>query len=203
MSILMRILLATSAAALAVACAKKAEEAAPAETAGTDAVATMAEAEDDPNIVGSATISITLTNNAPVFSAVASGYCIPHESCVSGVNLDAEGNVDLSTFPDGDITISVSLDDSAWNAGYKFPSDPYQGVAIVIWPSGTTEPTPVFGQANWPAEFAAPTVSSDLRTLSFIDDDADQQNYEYDIGLDGPNGRVVLDPEIKNGGGNK
>jgi hypothetical protein len=199
-----RLLLAASAASLIAGCSKQAtEEAAPAEPASEPEAAEvepMMEAETDTAPIGSATITITLENNAPVFSAVSSGYCIPHESCVSGVNLNAEGNVDLSTFPEGDITINVTLDDAAWAANYRFPSDPYQAVAIVIWPAGTSEPTPTFGQANWPAEFQAPSVSSDQRTLTFIDDDDDQQNYEYDIGLNGPNGRVVLDPKIENGG---
>jgi hypothetical protein len=195
-------LLAACSAPLALACSKQAEEAAPAETAAI-VEADAADAATDSDPIGSATISVTLVNNAPAFSSVASGYCIPHESCMSGVNLTAEGNVDLTEFPEGDITINVTLDDTMWAANYRFPSDPYQAVAVVIWPAGAPEPSPVFGQANWPAEFAPPSVSSDLRTISFVDDDDDQQNYEYDIALDGPNGRIVLDPEIKNGGGNK
>lgn len=207
-----RLLLAASAATLVFACAKKAEETPAAETPAaeeaapeTEAVEPVAEDATDPNQIGTANIAITLNAGEPAFGAVASGYCPPGGGpCAGGIDLDAEGNVDLSQFPSGDIAVSVAFDDVSWAAGYRFPSDPYQAVAIVIWPAGTTEPTPSFGQANWPAEFQAPTVSSDLRTLTFIDDDADTQNYEYDIGVTAADGsRIVMDPEIKNGGHGK
>lgn len=201
-----RLMLAASAATLVFACARKAEEPAAetpiAEEAApeTEAAEPIAEAETDPNQIGTANIAITLNAGEPAFGSVASGFCAPGGGCAGGINLDAEGNVDLSQFPAGDIEISVAFDDVSWAAGYRFPSDPYQAVAIVIWPAGTTEPTPTFGQASWPAEFQAPTVSPDLRTLTFIDDDADQQNYEYDIGITAADGsRIVMDPEIKNG----
>ena len=46
-----------------------------------------------------------------------------------------------------------------------------------------------------------PAVSSDQKSVSWTDLESDQNVYEYSIGLDGPNGRVVMDPKISNGGG--
>ncbi|MDZ7628815.1 MAG: hypothetical protein U5J99_10485 [Parvularculaceae bacterium] len=211
-SVAMRAILAAALLPLAAACEKKAEDAAPAPTA--DIVAEepvsepMVEAEtmvEDAAPIGSANVTVTLTNGAPAFGAVSEGACaVGGGSCVSGVNLNAAGNVDLSGFPAGDITINVNLDASVTGAGYSFPSDPYQAVAIVVIPAGTiTAPIPVFGQANWPAEFDAPSVSS--AALSFVDKEDDQKAYEYSIQLQGPNGMLVMDPKIQGGGsgGNK
>jgi hypothetical protein len=203
-----RLLLAASCAALAVACAKKEEAAAPAEKV-EEAVVAEAPA-DEPMVeaevmaeaapIGSANVTVTMTNGAPAFGTVSEGACAPGGgSCVSGINLAAAGNVDLSGFPPGDITINVNLDSSVTGAGYSFPSDAWQAVAIAVIPPGTvTAPIPVFGQANWPAEFDAPSVSS--ATLSFVDKEDDQNAYEYSIQLQGPNGMMVMDPKIQNGG---
>jgi hypothetical protein len=208
-----RVLLAVSVIALVSACAKKGD--APAEPAAAEpAVEAVAEPEAEPVVeaevadaapIGSANITVTMTNGAPAFGTVSEGACAPGGgSCVSGINTNAAGNVDLTGFPPGDITINVNLDSSVTGAGYSFPSDPYQAVAIVVIPAGSiTAPIPVFGQANWPAEFDAPSVSG--ATLSFVDKEDDQQAYEYSIQLQGPNGMLVMDPKIQNGsgGGNK
>jgi hypothetical protein len=200
-------------ASLAIACAKKAE--APAEPAAAEPVIeAVTEAEAEPMVeaevadgapVGSANVTVTLTNGAPAFGTVSEGACaVDGGSCVSGINTNAAGNVDLTGFPPGDITINVNLDSTVTGAGYSFPSDPYAAVAIVVIPAGTiTAPIPVFGQANWPAEFDAPSVSG--ATLSFVDKEDDQQAYEYSIQLQGPNGMLVMDPKIQNtkGTGNK
>ena len=202
-----RLLVFASCAALAVACARKAE--APAEPAAAEpAVDAVTEPEVEPVVeaevgdaapIGSADVTVTLTNGAPAFGTVSEGACTPGGSCVGGINMNAAGNVDLTAFPPGDITINVNLDSSVTGAGYSFPSDPYAAVAIVVIPPGTvTAPIPVFGQANWPAEFDAPSVSG--ATLSFVDKEDDQQAYEYSIQLQGPNGMLVMDPKIQNGG---
>lgn len=196
-------------AAVAAACAKK--DAAPAESvveAVTESVVEpMVEAEvADAAPIGSANITVTLTNGVPAFGTVSEGACAPDGgSCVSGINLAAAGNVDLSGFPPGDITINVNLDATVTGAGYSFPSDPYAAVAIVVIPQGSiTSPVPVFGQANWPAEFDAPSVNG--ATLTFVDKEDDQQAYEYSIALVAPDGSALtIDPKIENrgGGGNK
>lgn len=208
-----RLFCAVSCAAIIVACAKTDEApAAPAATEpAVDAVAEpevepMVEAVEDAAPIGAATITVTMTNGAPAFGSVSEGACNPGGGCFGGISLTAAGNVDLTGYPAGDITITVSLDDTVAGAGYSFPSDPYQAVAIVVIPAGTiTAPVPVFGQANWPAEFAAPTASS--TTLSFVDSDDDQQAYEYSIQLQRSDGSMlVMDPKIQNGtsgGGNK
>jgi hypothetical protein len=211
----MRLALAVSAIALAMGCAKKAEDAADksgdaaSESAGAEAAPeiegeAMAEAEDAPPI-GSANVTVTMTNGQPAFGAVSEGACAQGGSpCVSGVNLNAAGDVNLAGFPPGDITINVNLDSSVTGAGYSFPSDPWAAVAIAVIPPGTvTAPIPVFGQANWPAEFDAPSVSG--ATLSFVDKEDDQNAYEYSIQLVAPGGAMlVMDPKIENGGtGNK
>lgn len=195
-----RLLMFVSCAALAVACAKKVE--APAEPA----VEAVEEPEVEPTVeaevgdtapIGSANVTVTLTNGAPAFGSVSEGACAPGGGCIGGINLNAAGDVDLTGFPAGDITINVNLDSSVTGAGYAFPSDAYQAVAIVVIPAGTvTAPIPVFGQANWPAEFDAPSVSG--ATLSFVDKEDDQQAYEYSIQLQGPNGMMVMDPKIQN-----
>lgn len=201
----MRAIIAAALMPLAAACEKKAEVAAPAADAVVEEP--MVEAEtmvEDAAPIGSADITVTLTNGAPAFGAVSEGACAPGGGCIGGINTNAAGNVDLSGFPAGDITINVNLDSSVTGAGYSFPSDPYQAVAIVVIPAGTiTAPIPVFGQANWPAEFDAPSVSS--AALSFVDKDDDQNAYEYSIQLQGPNGILVMDPKIQGGGsgGNK
>jgi hypothetical protein len=204
-----RLFLAASALTLLTACEKKAESAAAPSAPAEEVVAEpdsasepVIEAETAPAPIGSANVTVTMTNGAPAFGAVSEGACAPGGSCVGGVNLNAAGDVDLSGFPPGDITINVNLDSSVTGAGYSFPSDAYQAVAIAVIPPGTvTAPIPIFGQANWPAEFDAPSVTSS--TLSFVDKEDDQQAYEYSIQLQGPNGMMVMDPQIKNGGQDK
>lgn len=189
-------MLVASAAALAVSCAKKAEE--PAADAVEPAAEPMVEADvADAAPIGSANVTVTMTNGQPAFGAVSEGACAGG-GCVGGVNLNAAGDVDLSGFPPGDITINVNLDASTTGAGYSFPSDPWQAVAIaVIPPNSTTAPVPVFGQANWPAEFDAPSVSG--ASVSFIDKEDDQNAYEYSIQLQGSDGSMtVIDPKITN-----
>ena len=209
-----RLLLAASLAALASACEKKAEAPADPASAGP-VVEAVAGSEIEPMVesdvadaapIGSANITVTLTNGAPAFGQVSEGACAPGGACIGGLDLNAAGNVDLSGFPPGDITINVNLDATVTGAGYSFPSDPYAAVAIVVIPAGSiTAPIPVFGQSNWPAEFDAPSVSG--ATLSFIDKEDDQQAYEYSIALVAPDGSaLVMDPKIQNGtsgGGNK
>ncbi len=201
-----RTILLLSTALIAVACAKK--DAAPAEpvveAASEPAIEPMVEAEvADAAPIGSANITVTMTNGVPAFGTVSEGACAPGGgSCMSGINLAAAGNVDLSGFPPGDITINVNLDSTVTGAGYSFPSDPWQAVAIVVIPTGTiTAPIPVFGQSNWPPEFDAPSVSG--ASVVFVDKEDDQQAYEYSIQLLGPNGAFVIDPKITNGTGNK
>ena len=207
---LMRALLVVSVAAIAAACAKKEDAAAPtgaaeksaAETAAPEAEP-MVEAETgaaDAAPIGSANVTVTMTNGQPAFGAVGEGFCITGGACMGGINLNAAGDIDLSWFPPGDVTINIALDSSATGAGYSLPGDPYQAVAIAVIPPGTvTAPIPVFGQANWPAEFDAPSVSNGA--LSFVDKEDEQDGYEYSIQLQGPGGLVVMDPKITNGGG--
>ena len=205
-----RLLIALSCAAIAAACAKK-EEAPAAPAADPVAEAAPAEPEimveeaefADAAPIGSANVTVTLTNGAPAFGTVSEGACAPGGGCIGGIDTNAAGNVELSGFPPGDITINVNLDSTVTGAVYSFPADPWHAVAIVVIPAGTvTAPIPVFGQANWPAEFDAPSVSSS--TLSFVDKEDDQQAYEYSIQLQGPNGMMVMDPKITNSGsGNK
>jgi len=210
-------MIAACVAALAAACAKKADEGAPAAEAGSPAVeagSTAPEAEvalptpaADAAPIGSANVSITLdANKNPAFSAVSEGFCIAGGACMGGIDTNAAGNIDLSWFPPGDVTVTVQLDDTAYGAGWRVPGDPWQAVAIVVVPPGSpTSPIPVFGQANWPQEFDAPSVSGQ-RSITFIDKEDDQNAYEYAIGLVNPAGtNVTIDPRIRNGsdGGNR
>ncbi|MGD9799727.1 MAG: hypothetical protein AB7F91_06025 [Parvularculaceae bacterium] len=213
----MKILLAASAATLLFACAKKAEEATTAETAApeaataapdTDAVETTELAAGRPAPIGSATVTIGLNaanNNAPYFSAAGAGYCIPGGGCAGGIVKDT-GDVDLSGFPPGDVTVTVSLDDASYTAGYRFPASPFDSIGIATWPVGqSTEPpdfTPMFGANAWPRQdFQPPSVSGDKRSVTFLDEESAEDSYQYAIQLDGPAGRVLLDPRIQNGGG--
>ncbi|MDH4166330.1 MAG: hypothetical protein OEY13_12105 [Gammaproteobacteria bacterium] len=191
-------------ALLLAGCSKPAEQAA-VETAppaaAPEAVTPMVAAATDPNQIGTASIAVGWQNNALVFASAGEGFCVKGGGCQSGVVLNT-GNVDLSSFPPGDVLITVALNDDAFNAGYRFPTDGYQAVALAIDPPGDpVAPTPVFGQANWPAGFLMPVVSSDQKSVSWTDLESDENAYEYSIGLNGPNGRVVMDPKITNGGG--
>lgn len=194
-----RFLIAASAATLIFACAKKEDEtatdAAPADEMATTDEATAdatVETADDPNQVGTANVEIGMQNGAPYFSEASEGFCASG-ACQSGVVLDT-GDVDLSGFPPGDVLVTVTLNQDALGAGYSFPSDGYQAVGIAIIPPGG----PQFGQQYWPSGFLAPVVSGN--SVSFTDLESDESAYEYSIGLNGPNGRIVMDPTITNGG---
>lgn len=202
-------MLAAGIAILLAGCSKPAEQAA-VETPAAEPAAAVAEpapvepmvaAATDPNQIGTASVSIGWQNNALVFASTSESFCVVNRGCQGGTGVGT-GNIDLSSFPPGNVLITVTLDDDAWNAGFRLPTDGYQAVALAIDPPGApTAPTPVFGQANWPAGFVMPAVSSDQRSVSWTDLESDQNVYEYSIGLQGPNGRVVMDPKISNGGG--
>jgi hypothetical protein len=203
-----RILMAAAAATALAACAKKAEQpAAPVEEAAQEVVAE--EAVSEPVVeadlaarppIGAASVTVTMTNGQPAFGTVSEGACTPGGVCVGGINMNAAGDIDFTGFPPGDITINITLDQSVTGAGYSYPSDPYQAVAIAVVPPGVvTSPVPVFGQANWPAEFDAPSVSG--ATLSFVDKEDDQNAYEYAIQLQRSDGSLkTMDPRIRNDG---
>ncbi len=213
-----RFLLAASAVILISACAKKAEDAtaaaAPepaAANVAAESVSTELVAETPrPAPIGSATVTIgldTAKNNAPYFASASAGFCNPGGGCAGGIAMDT-GDVDLSGFPPGDVTITVSLGDDAYNAGYRFPAAPFEAIGIAIWPAGaTTEPpdfTPMFGANSWPrSDFQPPSISGDKRSVTFLDEESSENAYQYAVAIDGPGGRTILDPEIKNGGKNK
>ena len=152
----------------------------------------------------SSNISIGIVNGAPKFVGESSVMCHPNGQCgqSSGISLNGiSGDIDLSHFPPGDVALSISIGADAYDAGWRFPSDPYQAVAMIIYPQTGPKPTPVFGAGSWPtAEFGAPAVSGDLKMLSFTDKDDDTDTYEYSIAINGPGGRIVLDPKVQNGG---
>lgn len=199
-----RLLLAASAATLIIACAKQAQDAAveptPAETAAveTEAVEPAVEAATEAR-TANAYVEIGMQNGAPYFASA--GYSYSDGGGGSGGLTLGTGDVDISGIPPGDVNFTVTLNADAVAAGYSFPSDPYQAIAIVVIPPGVTAPAPQFGQQYWSAEFDPPTVSGN--SLMFVDQDEYTDAYEYSIGLNGPNGRVVMDPEIKNGGTQK
>lgn len=196
-----KFLLAASAATLIFACAKKTEDAAappaPAETAAveTEAVEPMAEVMTEAR-TADAYVEIGIQNGAPYFASA--GYSYSDGGGGSGGISLGTGDVDISGIPPGDVNFTVSLNADAVAAGYSFPSDPYQAIAIVVIPPGVSAPPPQFGQPYWSAEFDAPSVSGN--SLMFVDQDEYADAYEYSIGLNGPSGRVVMDPQIKNGG---
>jgi len=148
----------------------------------------------------SAWASIGIKDGALYFSA--NGFHQTSGGGESGGMALGSGELDLSVIPPGDVTITIKLDDEVWNAGYRFPGDIYQAVAIAYYPpNSTSAPAPVFGQENWPAEFDAPSFAEGGKNLVFIDKDDDQSTYEYSIAINKPGGeRIVLDPKIKNGG---
>jgi hypothetical protein len=203
------LVLAIGAAILVAGCSKPAEQAAVETPVATPEAAVtepapaapMVAAATDPNQIGTAGVMIGWQNNALVFASASEGFCVTGGGCQSGMVLNS-GNIDLSSFPPGNVLITVTLGDDAYNAGFRLPTDGYQAVALAIDPPGApTAPVPVFGQGNWPAGFLMPAVSSDRKSVSWTDLESDQNVYEYSIGLDGPNGRVVMDPKISNGGG--
>lgn len=212
-----KFILAVSAVSLSFACAKKTETTTPAEPesvaesaatepAGSDAIVEAAR----PAPIGSATVTIGLdTNNAnkPYFAAAGAGYCNPGGGCAGGIAKDT-GDVDLSGFPPGDVTVTVTLGDDAYNAEYRFPANPFEAIGIAIWPAGaTSEPpdfAPLFGANAWPnRDFQPPAISGDKRSVTFLDEESSEEAYQYAIAIDGPGGRIVLDPQIKNGGQTK
>lgn len=215
MRFLSKLLLAVSASSLMLACAKKAEEApaaaepepaargAAAEPAASDAMIEAAR----PAPIGSATVTIGLdknNNNGLYFASAGVGFCNAQGGCGSGITLNT-GDVDLSNFPAGDVTVTLTIDDDAANAGYRFPAAPFEAIGIAIWPTGaTTEPpdfTPMFGANAWPrSDFQPPSVSGDKRSVTFLDEESAEDAYQYAVAVDGPSGRTVLDPKITNGG---
>lgn len=202
------LVLAVGAAILVAGCSKPAEQAAVETTPAPAATPTappasepMVAAATDPNQIGTAGVTIGWQNNALIFASASEGFCVTGGGCQSGIVLNT-GNIDLSSFPPGNVLITVTLGEDTYNAGFRLPTDGYQAVALAIDPPGEpTAPTPVFGQGNWPAGFLMPAVSSDRKSVTWTDLESDQNVYEYSIGLDGPNGRVVMDPKISNGGG--
>lgn len=114
------------------------------------------------------------------------------------------GDLDLAYMGPGDVPITISLSPEAQSAGYSFLTETYQSIGIAVMPPGVTQPPPPsFGREYWPTgsfgipQFAGPTK------ITFIDYDEDQNAYEYSVKVNGPNGPVVLDPRIKNGGRNR
>jgi len=154
----------------------------------------------DPTRTASAWASIGLKDGELYFSG--SGNHQTSGGGMSGGIVKGSGELDLSGMPKGDVDISIFLEDEVWNAGYRFPSDVYQAVAIVYYPpNSSTAPEPVFGQGNWPSEFDAPSFTEGKKKLVFVDKDDDNSTYEYSITVIKPGGeRVVLDPKIKNTG---
>lgn len=211
-----KLLLAASAASLLFACAENAEKAPAAaepEVAADSVVSETSETEmmaetARPAPIGSATVNIGLKaddGNKPYFSSAGAGFCNPGGGCAGGIALDT-GNVDLSGFPPGDVTVTVTLEDEAYNAGYRFPSNPFDAIGIAIWPANaTTEPPdfePLFGANAWPRQdFQPPQVSGDKRSVTFLDEESSENAYQYAIQIDGPGGRILLDPKVTNGGG--
>lgn len=210
MRIAHRTLIAASLALALASCAKPAPEpaapAAPVEAA-TAVAEDVAPPAPEPLMapdadlapVGSASVTVSVKDNVPYFASSSFGWVANHRG-QGGMVLNS-GDIDLSTFPAGDVLITATIDDLAYGAGYRFSADGWQAVAIAIDPPGApVAPTPVFGQPNWPAEFQPPVVTPDQRSVSWTDLDSDQNVYEYSLAITGPNGVVVLDPKIKPGG---
>ena len=158
------------------------------------------------HVVGGASVTLSLRDNVMWFSAAAAGYNPPSGQTMLAAEVPPlvirtdGGDIDLTGFPPGDVQLTVLIDDSVFNGGYRIPADAWQAVALAANPAGGPPSTPVFGQANWPANFGAPVVAADQRSVTWIDTESDQNVYEYSLALDGPNGRIVIDPKIKPGG---
>ena len=158
-------------------------------------------AGDDPNLVGGVEVTVSIKDGKPNFSSLAEHFKTPGGGEMGGMLLLTSGDIDLSGTPHGNVQLMVVLDDGAYGAGYRFPSDPWQAVALAIDPPGApVAPTPVFDRAQWPAAFAPPSVSSDQRSVTWVDLESDLNVYEYSVAINGPTGRVVLDPKIMPGG---
>ena len=154
---------------------------------------------------GSATVTISKKPTGELyFSEASGGWSAPGRSG-SWITKKTDGSIDLSSFPPGDVKIWATLDLDLWNAGYRYSTDPYQVVAAAVWQVGSsTPPSPVFGAEHWPGEFEAPYLSTDQRTITFVDHDDDALIYEYSIAVIAPGGEpIVLDPKITNKGDNR
>lgn len=161
----------------------------------------VSEADATQTSTASAFATIGLKNGTLYFASAGSGGPTSSGGRVSGIALGT-GELDLTGIKPGDVNVSINLDDDVWNAGYRFPGDVYQAVAIAYYPANaTTAPAPQFGQQNWPGEFGAPSLSDGGKKLIFVDKDDNNDAYEYSIAVNKPGGgTVVLDPKIKNGG---
>jgi hypothetical protein len=158
-------------------------------------------AGDDPKLVGGVTVYVSIKDGKPYFSSLGEQFETPGGGVMMGMQLLTNGDIDLSGTPHGDVQLTVMLADAAYSAGYRFPSDPWQAVALAIDPPGApVAPTPVFDRALWPTSFAPPSVSGDQRSVVWVDLESDLNVYEYSVAMNGPGGRVVLDPKIKPGG---
>lgn len=159
-----------------------------------------------PNLIGGASVTLSLRDGVMWFSAAsaghnrASGQVLAATDTPPPIVRTAGGDLDLTGFPPGNVQLTVTIDDSVVAGGYLMPADPWQAVALAVDPPGEPAAVPVFGQASWPAGFQAPTVAADQRSVTWIDTESDQNVYEYSFALDGPNGRLVIDPKIKPGG---
>jgi len=197
MTKLMKLMLAASAATIATAC-----EHSQYSNAKETAAEPMIEAADAQSGL-SAWAEITLdASGQPAFGASGGGGCA-NGGCFSGINMAAQGNIDLGGFPPGDVALTIKFDDKAWAAGYRFPSDVWQAIGIAVIPPGSiTDPIPGFGQQYWPIrEFTPPVLAAGGKSIVFTDYDDETDVYEYAINLIRPNGSsMLLDPKIKNGG---
>lgn len=192
-----KLLLAVSAAMMASACEHGAYS--DAKEAAVEPMVEAAAAQTG----FTAWAEITLdASGQPAFGASGGGGCA-NGGCFSGINLAAQGNIDLSGFPPGDVVVTIKFDDKAWAAGYRFPSDVWQAIGVaVIPPHSITDPIPGFGQQYWPIrEFTPPALAAGGQSIVFTDYEDETDAYEYAINLMRPNGTIVLlDPKIQNGG---
>ncbi|HEY9144116.1 MAG TPA: hypothetical protein VIM90_08795 [Arenimonas sp.] len=154
----------------------------------------------EPNVVGSVDVGVNLKDGVLGFSYLGESFKTPAGGQMSGIVLVTTGDIDLSNTPHGNVRITVSLEDTAFGAGCRFPNDPWQAVALAAASDSGPPPQPVFDKSRWPANFLAPSVSADRRSVTWVDLESDQTVYEYSVAIDGPQGRVVLDPKIKPGG---
>ena len=118
-----KVTLAASVAALVGACEHTASTTTEAVT--EEAVKPMVEAEACAGLQAWAEITLN-EKNAPAFGASGGGGATGKGGCFGGINLAAEGNIDLSGFPPGHVAVQIKLDNKIWAAGYRFPADPYQ-----------------------------------------------------------------------------
>jgi hypothetical protein len=159
-----------------------------------------------PNLIGGASVTLSLRDGVMWFSAGSAGHNAAPGQVLAATDTPPPivrtdgGDLDLTGFPPGDVQLTVTIDDSVVAGGYLFPADAWQAVALAVDPPGQPAATPVFSQANWPANFQAPAIAADRRSATWIDTDSDQNVYEYAFALEGPNGRLVIDPKIKPGG---